>query len=290
MQKVKHRHLWIYFVILLAGYIYATPYITLFLIKRSIESRSAQNIERFVDFSNVRDSLKSQLTNHLQEEASKDQDSGGFAQLVAGMGTALGSTVIDTLVQPNNVQKWLNGEKAQGIQDMPDLPSPSSLTQPDPNLSLRYTSFDTFEVGIGNSQAVRAITLERRNIVNWKVVSVILDKSLFVNQRASGAQSSVQNNIRKPVDQSGEVYYVDSGPGSSGFVMRQGLLYYSDENGISSKPEGKPEVISQNILKLHGVYYCLWEGYAQDQAASIDGPWVCTANGLVGRNSERYVY
>jgi hypothetical protein len=289
MENRKSRYLWIYILILLGGYIYATPYITLFLIKRSIESRSAQNIERFVDFSSVRDSLKSQLTNYLQEEASKDQDSGGFAQLVAGMGTALGGTVIDTLVQPSNVQKWLNGEKAQGIQDMPDLPSPNSLTQPDSNLSLRYTSFDTFEVSIRNSQALSAITLERRNIINWKVVSIVLDKSLFVTQRVSEAQSSVQNNIRRPVGQGREVYYVDSGPGSSSFVIRQGMLYYSDENGTSSKPEGKPEFISQNILKLHGVYYCLWEGYAQDQAASIDGPWACTVNGLVGTNSERYV-
>lgn len=288
MENRKPRRLWIYLLILLGGYIYGSPYITLFLIKRSIESRSVQNIERFVDFSKVRDSLKSQLTNHLQEEASKDQGSPEFAQFAAGMGTAFGSTLIDSLVQPSNVQKWLNGDKASDLQDIPNLPTPSSLANPDNSVSLGYTSFDTFEVALKNPQGLNAIILERRNIVNWKVVSIILDKSLFVNQKSASMREPTPEQSSHVPSTNVEVDYVHDGPGGHFYVLKNGQLYYSDEHGASTKPEGKPEVISPNILKIKDFYYCRWESYAETQVAQFGGgPWICTASGLA---PNKYVY
>jgi hypothetical protein len=288
MKDFKPVILWMSFLGLLIGYVYATPYITLLMIKRSIDSKSAQEVERFIDFADVRDSLKSQLANHLQDEASKDNESPQFSQLSAGIGTALGGTIIDTLVQPRNLQKWLNGDKISDLEDTQPFPTSTGVFTSESPASFGYTSFETFEVRPSNSQVVSAVVLERRNIFNWKVISVILDKSLFVNTMKNEAPSSQPQNQSISSRYSNEsknleVDYVNDGPGGHFYVLKNGLLYYSDEYGDSSEPEGRPEKISQNILRIDDFYYCRWEGYADLQVAQIGGsgsPWICTVNGI----------
>jgi len=287
-KNLKPVFLWMSFLGLLAGYIYVTPYLTLLAIKRSIESKSAKEVERFIDFAYVRDSLKSQLTNHLQDEASKDKESPQFSQLSAGIGTALGGTIIDTLVQPRNLEKWLNGDKIADLEDTQPFPTPTRVFTSEPLASLGYTSFESFEVRPSNSQAVSAVVLERRNIFNWKVTSIVLDKSLFVNSAkssTSSAQPLNQSTSSKYSSESKsvEVDYVHDGPGGHFYVLKNGLLYYSDEYGISSEPEGRPEKVSPNVIRIDNFYYCRWDGYADLQVAKSFGsgaPWLCTVNGI----------
>lgn len=165
------------FMLASGGYLYASPYITLLMLRNGVEAKSAQDIERLIDFADVRDSLRSQLVTYLQEQASKDEDNSGIAQFAAGVGSAIGGTFIDTVVQPNNLQKWLDGDRMSGISEDASIQSLPEALKGNGSATMSYQSFDTFNVEFGSGGVLQSIELERRNIFVWRVASININLS-----------------------------------------------------------------------------------------------------------------
>ena len=270
---------------LAAGLLYASPYITLFMIKRAIETKSATEIEKFIDFPDIRDSLRTQLADFLQEEASKDKEAPALAQLSAGIGSALGTTIIDALVKPGNLQKLLDGENVTDSDDSHSFPPLTDIIESRKPISFGYKSFDIFEVKLKDSQVVSSFDLERRNLFSWKVVGIGLNMNLISEQQNTRTAKETQSPARQSTfkDEPG-ISYVSGGPGDSFAVIRSGLLYWDSTEGLSSEPIGKPKHVSKNIIKVDGSYFCRWEGYA-DNIVPRDGQiWICTEEGIRTRN------
>ncbi len=270
---------------LLAGYVYATPYITLFMLKGAIEAKSAKEVEKFIDFSDVRDSLRSQLTDYVQEQIVNGSESDGLSQLAAGIGNAIGATYIDTLVRPGSLQKWLEGDMQAEDKDAPSIPPASELAEQGAKYSLNYKGFDAFEVKLDDMGIVKSFTLERRNIVSWKIVSVAIDVSgltaasqedepaVSLPEASEGTVSSQESDL---VDYTGNV------PGDDIIhVGRGGNWYYRCMGHPPECPNqnpiygGKYVRISSDVIKAGSHYYCR-RGTVPDATGTN---WECTANG-----------
>jgi hypothetical protein len=160
---------------LAAGYVYSTPYITLFMLQRAIERKSAKEVVKFIDFPDVRDSLRSQLAEHMKDQFKGDQQNAGFAELSAGIGSALGATFIDLAIQPSNLQDWLNGTDIFKGRSKDMLISLKDFKSSNSNATVGYLDPEIFEVRLPNASPIRSILLERRNVIFWKVNRVGVD-------------------------------------------------------------------------------------------------------------------
>lgn len=168
------------FVLTTGGYLYASPYITLLMLRNGIEAKSSKDIERLIDFADVRDSLRSQLVNYLHEQASKDRGNSGLSQFTAGVGSAIGGSFIDTMVQPNNLQKWLDGERMSSVSEDANIQSLSEALKGNSSVTMSYKSFDTFNVTFGSSGLLQSVRLERRNVFVWRVVAINVNLSALL--------------------------------------------------------------------------------------------------------------
>lgn len=261
---------------LFAAYLYATPYITLFMLKRAIEAKSAKEVEKFIDFADVRDSLRSQLADYLQDQVAKDPDAAGFEGLAAGFGTALGGTMIDTLVSPGNLRKWLEGQQVSEPQKIYSIPSVTDLIETK-NPTMNYMAFDIFEVGSSGQELVKAILLERRNLFSWKVRELTIDMAKFAESNDS-SQLSTKSQSKGKAGLRALVSYT-SGTGDGIIEVNQATKdYYYYCMGLdcpSSEPihGGKVRVVSPDVVEISGSYYC--KGDLPSQTIS----WKCTSSG-----------
>lgn len=176
-------------ILLLGGYLYVSPYITLLMLRNAIDTKSVNDLERLIDFSDVRDSLRSQLIAYLQEQASKTGNDSSLAQFTAGIGSAIGGSFIDTVVQPSNLDKWLDGERLSGVSENANIGSLPSVLEGSILPSMRYQSFDAFQVSFEGSDLVESITLERRNFITWKVSVVGINMAALNTATAEPASN-----------------------------------------------------------------------------------------------------
>lgn len=202
---------------LAAGYAYASPYIALAMLQRAIEQKSAKDVEKFIDFSDVRDSLRSQLSEYIKDYTRGDQGDTGLGRLSAGIGGALGGTLIDLVVQPSNLQDWLSGSGVFEGQSENISISPERLKASYPGITIGYLGPEVFEVRFSNLQPIQSISMERRNLIFWKVNSMGIDMSgLSDSSRLSPPRISAPGN---EVFKDG--YYFEGG---NGFEPDHGIL------------------------------------------------------------------
>ena len=163
---------------LFAGIYLASPYWAVYNFKQAATSADADKLEGTVDFSAVRESLKSQMTAALMKKMADDpaMKDNPFAGLGALMMPTIVEKMVDSFVTPAGISSLAKGNK----------PSDSSVaTEPnEENISYtnEYVSLDRFRVRLFNKKQRRAgpsLLFERRGIVSWKMVRVELPADLL---------------------------------------------------------------------------------------------------------------
>lgn len=259
-----------------AGYLYATPYITLFMLKRAVDAKSAKEVEKFIDFADVRDSLRSQLADYLQEQVAKDPDTAGFEGLAAGIGTALGGTMIDTSVSPGNLRKWLEGQQASETQKIYSIPPITDLTKTK-NTAMEYIGLDVFEIRPGGQELIKSILLERRNLFSWKVRELSVDMVKLAESNKASHLSSPKQGENKAGSRALVSYTSGTGDGIIDVNQATNDYYYycMGLDCPSSDPinGGKVRVVSPDVVEISGSYYC--KGVLPSQTIA----WKCTSTG-----------
>jgi hypothetical protein len=269
---------------LIAGYLYATPYITLFMLKRAIEAKSAKEVEKFIDFADVRDSLRSQLADYLQEQVAKDPDTAGFEGLATGIGTALGGSIIDTAIRPGNLQKWLNSSENKKRDTVLPLPSFHNLVSSPSLNSMGYQSVDTFALRLTNDAPLSSVVLERSNIVNWKIVAINLNPaSISAAVDAGKAESQYSEPLasqKRAIKLRPETYISSSPTDDIVYIDDVQSWYYYCMGFPPSCPTKDPIYggvytrVSEGVIKLGSTYYC------SSEVPDPNLPWKCTRAGL----------
>lgn len=166
-----------------AGYLYATPWISINKFREAIEGKDPAGIERHVDFPSLRTSLKDQLKVKLSEEITRQ--SGGNPLVNFGIG-ALGyalaepmiDAAVDTYISPAGLKTLMAGSTPEGMgtdagPHAPQLPDTNSS---DASVSMAYKTPNLFLVAASDSSNGQTLRLnfERRELVSWKLTSLTL--------------------------------------------------------------------------------------------------------------------
>lgn len=168
-------------LLLLAGYYFASPFLAMQSFSAAIKGRDQARLERLVDFTAVREGLKSDLDSQVSarlqtDRKLRDSSLGALGALFAPM---LVDKAIDSVVTPKGIVKLAGQDVLVG--EPAEKAEPASAEPKTAKVTYRYTSLNRFEIVQPRPQGVITWELARRGPFAWKLVRVGLPPDL-INQ------------------------------------------------------------------------------------------------------------
>ncbi len=159
-------------VVVICGYVYATPYLAINNIKKAAQAGDSETVSKYIDYPSVRQSFKDQMNAMMMKEMANQKDD-GFAALGAMLASTMVDKMIDGLVTPEGMTLMLQGkdlkdsaEHSMGGQDS----SNQEKEEPKPEYEAGYTSLNDFEVVIKDqNQSKEVKVLMVRDGLSWKI-------------------------------------------------------------------------------------------------------------------------
>lgn len=164
-------------IVLIAGYLFASPYIVLSKIKNSVDANDHGTISSYIDFPSVRQSLKDQMNQKLKEEESNSEKN-EFAELSTLVFGAMIDKIVDTMVTPQGVTMLIQGKDLNNLFDPKGavkVEEKAETPKKDLNYDAHYESLNRFHVDIKNSSGDNEVTVVMtRDGLSWKITDLIM--------------------------------------------------------------------------------------------------------------------
>lgn len=160
--------------VLLAGYIFAAPYITVNRMKNAAENHDGETLSEYVDFPTLRQSLKDQMNAKLAKEMAQEVDDNPFAALGAVFGGMMVDKMVDAYVTSAGITELMKGVTPDS-EPVGSRSESDSTEEAFANASMSYESFSKFAVTISDDESnddVRFIL--RRQGIGWKLTEIML--------------------------------------------------------------------------------------------------------------------
>jgi hypothetical protein len=166
-------------VLILAGYLLASPFLFLGSLKSALYKGDSTALENLVDFPSVRQSLKAQLSAAFTHFMATDPDMKNNP--FSGLGALFAPVMIDRMVDSYCTPEMLSMSLMNEGSTTPDPDNKSSqisiprLSQIDwTKYHLQPLSFDCFQYGTGDAKL-----LVRWEGLGWKVTKLDISRKLF---------------------------------------------------------------------------------------------------------------
>lgn len=185
-------------VLAFGGYWYGSPYSAVNSIRLAVKNHDAENLNKFIDFPAVRESLKVQLTNEVNLKLDEKSSKNPLAALGQVFSASIVNSLVDQLVTPKGMVELLEGgKKLEAITDKPEQTAQGKADQganqapsttqnfaytEEPSSKLEWSSkyganMDQFNVTLSRSQdpgKKLIVTLVRQGFFSWKVNNLLL--------------------------------------------------------------------------------------------------------------------
>ena len=178
--------------VLLGAYYAASPWLTVNKLKQAFEKKDTRQIEKIVDFPELREDFKEVAKATVMKNAAKELEGNPFAALGMMMANALIDPLIDSVISPAGLQALLStGEMAVQPSDVLNennsWSSKESTTEefkPSPDLSVKmnYTDLNEFKIELSNKKVIAepiSLFMEREGFADWKVTGIDIPQSIF---------------------------------------------------------------------------------------------------------------
>ncbi len=168
-------------IILILGYLAASPYIVLNNIKKSIDANDSKAVASYIDFPSVRQSLKAQLNQQLQEQQKKSEnmENDPFDELINLFATTMIDKIMDTMLNPENLTTLLQGKTLENSLDIKgSSKNENEVDNSNSEVSYEtsYKSFNRFQVDIKKDKSADPdiSVVMTRDGLSWKVTELVL--------------------------------------------------------------------------------------------------------------------
>ena len=178
--------------VLLGAYYAASPWLTVNKLKQAFEKKDTRQIEKIVDFPELREDFKEVAKATVMKNAAKELEGNPFAALGMMMANALIDPLIDSVISPAGLQALLStGEMSIQPSDVLNennsWSSKESTTEefkPSPDLSVKmnYTDLNEFKIELSNKKVIAepiSLFMEREGFSDWKVTGIDIPQSIF---------------------------------------------------------------------------------------------------------------
>lgn len=157
-------------LVVICGYLYATPYIALNSIKKAAQAGDSDTVSKYIDYPSVRQSFKDQMNAMMMKEMVNQED-GGFAALSTMLASTMVDKMIDGFVTPEGMTMMMKGKDLKDAAQSSEANSTSETKEENQaEYKTRYTSFSDFEVVIQDPNDSKAVTVKMvRDGLSWKI-------------------------------------------------------------------------------------------------------------------------
>ena len=178
--------------VLLGAYYAASPWLTINKLKQAFEKKDTRQIEKIVDFPELREDFKEVAKATVMKNAAKELEGNPFAALGMMMANALIDPLIDSVISPAGLQALLStGEMSVQPSDVLNennsWSSKESTTEefkprPDLSVKMNYTDLNEFKIELSNKKVIAepiSLFMEREGFADWKVTGIDIPQSIF---------------------------------------------------------------------------------------------------------------
>lgn len=160
-------------LLILAGYFFATPYLTIASIKSSLSERNAEALSENIDFPVLRQNLKDQLNFVVMNAGMNELDDNPFSGLVTMMASNMVDGMVDAFISPTGLASIMQGEEPSLGTDNTQTGSP---TKEDllKDAEFSYDSLNQFSVTIENEEEDQIKLILQRDWFSWKLINIVL--------------------------------------------------------------------------------------------------------------------
>ena len=167
-------------VALLFGALYfASPYWSLFRMRKAVENNDAVYVSDHVDFPQLRESLKATFKTQMAKEVATS-DADGFEALGAALGAMMIGPMVDALVTPEGLIGMMQGKDLGEIDPASPGSSDGSHSTPseaEMNIAeMGYETLNRFVVKVGEASEEESLSLvfNRHGLFFWKLARIRL--------------------------------------------------------------------------------------------------------------------
>lgn len=170
----------LFFVFAIPAYLYASPYITIYLIKKGIDSRDYSRLAQYVDYDELKKNLKGKAELVAERITSNTRNNSTESGLEKSLKKKLIEQAFDQLVTPENTPVLI----MQVITDRERKPEPAMGEQTGSknavnsvedllqNAEFGYRSFNVFSIKIKAGGQRQAVFIMTRNGLQWKLTDI----------------------------------------------------------------------------------------------------------------------
>jgi len=158
--------------VLVAAYIIAAPYITVYQMKAAAENRDGEALSEHVDFPSVRQSMKDQMNAiFMKQMSSNEMKDNPFAALGAAFASVMVDKMVDAYVTPAGITLQMKGEKpAAGESGQIG----GETRKPFADVSMTYESLNKFVVTVNGDSGREGKFILRRRGIGWKLTEILM--------------------------------------------------------------------------------------------------------------------
>ncbi|MBL8281189.1 DUF2939 domain-containing protein [Acinetobacter junii] len=144
-------------VVVICGYLYATPYIALNNIKKAAQAGNSDTVSKYIDYPSVRQSFKDQMNAYMLKEMAK-HDNDGFAALGTMLASTMVDKMIDGIVTPEGMTMMMQGKNLKdSAKDSVQQEESSIQDEHQPDYKSGYTSLNDFEILIEDQDKAKEV-------------------------------------------------------------------------------------------------------------------------------------
>lgn len=161
--------------VLIAGYVVAAPYITVYQMKSAAEKHDGEALAEHIEFPSLRQSIKDQMNAMFLDKMAKNNDLKGtpFAGLSMMFAGTLVDKAVDVYVTPTGITKLMAGEKVS-IDEKSQGTKDKATKEPFKNAKFAYESTDKFVVTVADKPEEPVRFILRRQGIEWKLTEIKL--------------------------------------------------------------------------------------------------------------------
>lgn len=163
-------------VIVAAGWLYASPYLSVNAMKDAALENDAEGITSRVDFLALKESIKGQFTAKMMSEAAKSSEENPMAGAGAALGMMMIGPMIDAMVTPEAVTAMMRGKQLNENAKATRTTEPTGgEVEADMDTAMGYRDVNTFEVTLTDKKSSgepMTMLFKRHGIASWKLSAV----------------------------------------------------------------------------------------------------------------------
>ena len=163
-------------IAILITYLILSPYWALHQIKQAVIAQDAAKLSSYVDYPQLRQSLKMQLEVAVTQEIRKMGDDNPFALLGAKFVNQVLDTGVEQLVQPQFLPFLLKGISIEAAQSQQQKTAASTVKVDQFDYTLNYQNWSQVRVEVFTDQQPQTAFELARQGMSWKIVNVQLPK------------------------------------------------------------------------------------------------------------------